>query len=52
MRNRTVLAIVHRLSTIANFDRIVVLHEGRIVETARPPSCAIGAGFFDRMCRL
>ena len=32
MAGRTVIAIAHRLSTIAQMDRIVVLHEGRIVE--------------------
>ncbi|MEM9793569.1 MAG: ABC transporter ATP-binding protein [Pseudomonadota bacterium] len=32
MRGKTVIAIAHRLSTVAQMDRILVLDEGRIVE--------------------
>nr|WP_277422203.1 type I secretion system permease/ATPase [Vibrio caribbeanicus] len=31
-RNRTVITIAHRLSTVRNCDRIIVLHKGQIVE--------------------
>jgi ATP-binding cassette subfamily B protein len=33
MKGKTVLAIAHRLSTISQMDRIVVLEQGRIVES-------------------
>ncbi|TDT90256.1 MULTISPECIES: ABC transporter ATP-binding protein [Azorhizobium] len=36
MAGRTVLTIAHRLSTLRNFDRILVLKGGRIVEDGPP----------------
>ena len=32
MKSKTVIAIAHRLSTITRMDRILVMHDGRIVE--------------------
>ena len=52
MRGRTVLAIAHRLSTVAKFDRVVVLEDGRIVEDGPPAELRRHHGSFDRMCRL
>jgi ATP-binding cassette subfamily B protein len=36
MRGRTVIAIAHRLSTVRNFDRVVVLQSGEVVEDGPP----------------
>jgi ATP-binding cassette, subfamily B, bacterial len=36
MRGRTVVAIAHRLSTLRDFDRIVVLQSGRIAQSGPP----------------
>jgi ATP-binding cassette subfamily B protein len=36
MRGSTVIAIAHRLSTVRNFDRILVMERGRIVQDDAP----------------
>jgi ATP-binding cassette, subfamily B, bacterial len=36
MNGRTVIAIAHRLSTVRNFNRIVVLQAGRVVQDGDP----------------
>jgi ATP-binding cassette subfamily B protein len=43
MRGRTVVAVAHRLSTVARFDRVIVLVHGCIVEDG-PPSRLVHAG--------
>jgi ATP-binding cassette subfamily C (CFTR/MRP) protein 1 len=35
-RDCTIIAVAHRLNTLVDFDRIVVLHEGRVVECDAP----------------
>ena len=36
MQGRTVIAVAHRLSTLRNFDRIVVMEDGRIIDDGSP----------------
>ena len=36
MRGRTVIAIAHRLATLRNFDRVVLLKAGKIIEDGPP----------------
>src|SRR5262249_39079042 len=36
MRGRTVIAIAHRLSTVHNFDRVIVLQSGQVVQDGPP----------------
>jgi len=45
-RNRTVITIAHRLSTIRNATRIIVLHEGVIVEQGSYASLVAQHGVF------
>jgi ATP-binding cassette subfamily B protein len=44
MRGRTVIAIAHRLATLRNFDRVVMLQSGRIVEDGPPALLMQGGG--------
>ncbi|MFL6837437.1 MAG: ABC transporter ATP-binding protein [Bradyrhizobium sp.] len=44
MRGRTVIAIAHRLATLRNFDRVVMLQSGRIIEDGSPDILLQGKG--------
>jgi ATP-binding cassette subfamily B protein len=49
---RTVLIVAHRLSTITAADRIVVLENGRVVETGNYDELVDAQGHFAQLCRL
>jgi ABC-type glutathione transport system ATPase component len=44
MRGRTVIAIAHCLATLRNFDRVVMLQGGRIIEDGPPDRLMQGRG--------
>jgi ATP-binding cassette, subfamily B, bacterial len=44
MRGRTVIAIAHRLATLRNFDRVVMLKAGKIIEDGPPDRLMQGEG--------
>ena len=46
MKGRTVVAIAHRLSTLQNFDRIVVIQDGRLVDDGPPGELACRPGIY------
>lgn len=52
MTGRTVLAVAHRLSTLAHFDRVVVLDRGRIIEDGPPEELRRQGGAFENLWRI
>ena len=49
MNGRTVVAIAHRLSTVRNFDRIVVLQAGRVMQDGAPDLLMRREGLYQRL---
>jgi len=52
MKNRTSLVIAHRLSTIQHCDRIIVINEGRIVQTGSHLDLHRRDGLYRRLYEL
>jgi ATP-binding cassette subfamily B protein len=49
IKNKTVLIIAHRMRTVANADKIVVLENGRVAESGNPDELKMKNGLFARM---
>ena len=52
IKNKTVIIIAHRMRTIANADKIIVLDEGRISEQGSPEELLAQNGLFKKMVDL
>jgi ATP-binding cassette subfamily B protein len=51
MRGRTVIAIAHRLSTLRNFDRIVVMDAGEVIDDGSPQELSHRPGPYRELLR-
>ena len=49
MKNRTTIIIAHRLSTVQNADKILVLHEGRIVQQGKHQGLLDEGGIYSEL---
>ncbi len=49
LKGRTVLAVAHRLSSILDADRVIVIADGRIVQAGPPDSLRAEGGMFREM---
>ncbi|MDK2961879.1 MAG: ATP-binding cassette, subfamily bacterial IrtB/YbtQ [Eubacteriaceae bacterium] len=49
VRNKTVLIIAHRMRTVLGADQIIVVKDGKIVETGRPEVLRQEGGIFSTM---
>ncbi len=52
IKNKTVIIIAHRMRTISNADKIVVLDDGKIAEQGSPEELLSKDGLFKRMVDL
>jgi subfamily B ATP-binding cassette protein MsbA len=50
MTDRTTFVIAHRLSTVINADKIVVLEKGKIIESGSHKSLLEHGGLYNRLC--
>jgi ATP-binding cassette subfamily B multidrug efflux pump len=49
MRDKTVIAIAHRLSTLREMDRIIVLEAGKIVEDGTHETLKNHGGIYQKL---
>lgn len=52
LKNRTTFVIAHRLSTVQNASRIIVIEQGRIVETGRHRELLLQGGVYKKLYQL
>ena len=52
LAGRTAIVIAHRLATIRNADRILVLHDGRLIEEGTHQALSQAEGLYARLYRM
>lgn len=49
LADRTIITVAHRLATIADYDRILVIDSGKVVEFDTPSALMSSGGYFARL---
>ncbi len=52
MQQRTTLVIAHRLSTVEHADKIIVMHQGRIIETGKHAELLAQGGHYAKLYQM
>ena len=52
VKGKTVIIIAHRMRTIANADKVVVLQDGKVAETGSPAELKAKGGMFSKMLEM
>jgi ATP-binding cassette subfamily B protein len=52
MRERTTVIIAHRLSTVINADRIVVMEQGKVIDSGSHETLIARCDLYQRLARL
>jgi len=52
MKGRTSIVVAHRLSTIMNVDRILVVRDGRIIERGTHDELVSAGGYYSKLVKL
>ncbi len=51
-RDRTIISVAHRLSTIQHADEIIVVDKGRIVERGTHEALFRAGGLYTKLCKM
>ena len=52
LKQRTAIVIAHRLSTVINADRIIVLEAGKIVESGTHSELMVASGLYSELYKI
>lgn len=52
MRDRTTIVVAHRLSTLANMDKIIVFHKGKVIEEGTKEDLLKAKGHFAKLWNM